>query len=146
MGRFRGGDIAGGRSQAFGSGQKGYLQENVARIKKTGQTNCLTCRKIWWALRDSNPEPRDYESPALTVAPRALVISGCKGNGGFPCRDALHHDLKYYHARGTRSTHDLVDQEDHGAAFDLVCLYEKRPQLSLEPHSMLRWRRGGSNP
>ena len=28
---------------------------------------------LWWALRDSNPEPRDYESPALTVAPRALV-------------------------------------------------------------------------
>ena len=25
----------------------------------------------WWALRDSNPDPRDYESPALTVAPRA---------------------------------------------------------------------------
>ena len=41
---------------------------------------------------------------------------------------------------------DLVDQEDHGAAFDLVCLYEKRPQLALEPHSMLGWRRGGSNP
>ena len=29
--------------------------------------------KVWWALRDSNPEPRDYESPALTVAPRALI-------------------------------------------------------------------------
>ena len=26
---------------------------------------------LWWALRDSNPEPRDYESPALTVAPIA---------------------------------------------------------------------------
>ena len=74
------------------------------------------------------------------------MISGCKGNGGLPCREALHHDVKYYHARGTRSTHDLVDQEDHGAAFDLVCLYEKRPQLALEPHSMLGWRRGGSNP
>lgn len=23
----------------------------------------------WWAQRDSNPQPRDYESPALTVAP-----------------------------------------------------------------------------
>ena len=30
--------------------------------------------------------------------------------------------------------------------FDLVCLYEKRPQLALEPHSMLGWRRGESNP
>ena len=25
----------------------------------------------WWALRDSNPEPRDYESPALTIELRA---------------------------------------------------------------------------
>ena len=32
-----------------------------------------TAGRWWWALRDSNPEPRDYESPALTVAPRALV-------------------------------------------------------------------------
>ena len=58
----------------------------------------------------------------------------------------MNHVVKYYHARGARSTHDLVDQEDHGAAFDLVFLYEKRPQLALEPHSMLGWRRGGSNP
>ena len=29
--------------------------------------------RFWWALRDSNPEPRDYESPALTVAPRARM-------------------------------------------------------------------------
>ena len=27
----------------------------------------------WWALRDSNPQPRDYESPALTVELRAHV-------------------------------------------------------------------------
>src|SRR5688572_16902231 len=25
----------------------------------------------WWALRGSNPEPRDYESPALTIELRA---------------------------------------------------------------------------
>jgi hypothetical protein len=25
----------------------------------------------WWALRDSNPGPRDYESPALTAELRA---------------------------------------------------------------------------
>ena len=29
----------------------------------------------WWAQRDSNPQPRDYESPALTIAPWALNIS-----------------------------------------------------------------------
>ena len=103
-------------------------------------------KNLWWALRDSNPEPRDYESPALTVAPRALLVSGCDSNGGYPFALVSHHEEEYYHARDGRSTHDLVDQEDHGAAFDLVCLYEKRPQLALEPHSMLGWRRGGSNP
>ena len=101
---------------------------------------------LWWALRDSNPEPRDYESPALTVAPRALMNGECNSNKGNSGLISSLHVVKYYHARGARSTHDLVDQEDHGAAFDLVCLYEKRPQLALEPHSMLGWRRGGSNP
>src|ERR1700730_15550091 len=28
--------------------------------------------KFWWARRDSNPQPRDYESPALTVELQAL--------------------------------------------------------------------------
>ena len=27
---------------------------------------------FWWARRDSNPGPRDYESPALTAELRAL--------------------------------------------------------------------------
>jgi hypothetical protein len=27
----------------------------------------------WWARRDLNPQPRDYESPALTVELQALV-------------------------------------------------------------------------
>ena len=35
--------IPGTRPEAFGSGQTGYFQENVARKKETGQTNCLTC-------------------------------------------------------------------------------------------------------
>ena len=30
----------------------------------------------WWARRDSNSEPRDYESPALTVELRAHMIGG----------------------------------------------------------------------
>ena len=37
---------------------------------------------LWWALRDSNPEPRDYESPALTVAPRALMNGECNSSKG----------------------------------------------------------------
>ena len=31
----------------------------------------------WWACRDLNPEPRDYESPALTVELQALPLSQC---------------------------------------------------------------------
>ena len=27
----------------------------------------------WWARRDSNPGPRDYESPALTAELRARI-------------------------------------------------------------------------
>jgi hypothetical protein len=30
-------------------------------------------RGFWWARRDLNPQPRDYESPALTVELQALV-------------------------------------------------------------------------
>ena len=30
-------------------------------------------RKVWWARRDSNPGPRDYESPALTAELRAHI-------------------------------------------------------------------------
>jgi hypothetical protein len=29
----------------------------------------------WWARRDLNPQPRDYESPALTVELQALSVS-----------------------------------------------------------------------
>ena len=37
-------------------------------------------RKSWWARRDLNPQPRDYESPALTVelqARRAYILLPC---------------------------------------------------------------------
>ena len=30
--------------------------------------------KSWWARRDLNPGPRDYESPALTAELRALEL------------------------------------------------------------------------
>ena len=80
---------------------------------------------LWWALRDSNPEPRDYESPALTVAPRALEVSGNDSNGGYPFELVSHHDERYYHARVGRSTHDLVRQEDHGAAFGPLACFQR---------------------
>ena len=28
----------------------------------------------WWARRDLNPQPRDYESPALTVELQARLV------------------------------------------------------------------------
>jgi hypothetical protein len=31
-----------------------------------------TFGNFWWARRDLNPQPRDYESPALTVELQAL--------------------------------------------------------------------------
>ncbi len=62
--------------------------------------------KVWWALRDSNPEPRDYESPALTVAPRALMCGEDNSNNGNPYPIASLHVVKYYHARASRTTHD----------------------------------------
>ena len=54
---------------------------------------------LWWALRDSNPEPRDYESPALTVAPRALMYCDYNFSNGNSFPIGLNHDLKYYHAQ-----------------------------------------------
>ena len=63
-------------------------------------------QKLWWALRDSNPEPRDYESPALTVAPRALMYCDYNFNNGNSFPIGLNHDLKYYHAQACRTTHD----------------------------------------
>ena len=36
---------------------------------------------MWWARRDLNPQPRDYESPALTIELQALLSNIC-----FICR------------------------------------------------------------
>src|SRR5690348_15250470 len=42
----------------------------------------------WWARRDSNPQPRDYESPALTVElqARTLFNSSQTKHLRHPCR------------------------------------------------------------
>ena len=37
----------------------------------------------WWARRDSNPQPRDYESPALTIE---LQARDRKRSGGYYAR------------------------------------------------------------
>ena len=63
---------------------------------------------LWWALRDSNPEPRDYESPALTVAPRALMNGECNSNKGNSGQISSLHVVKYYHAQASRTTQDQI--------------------------------------
>ena len=63
---------------------------------------------LWWALRDSNPEPRDYESPALTVAPRALMNGECNSNKANSGPISSLHVVKYYHARASRTTQDQI--------------------------------------
>ncbi len=51
--------------------KRGQLKNRTQKIIGR-QTPCPTsglnhCKSTWWAHWDSNPEPRDYESPALTV-------------------------------------------------------------------------------
>ena len=38
----------------------------------------------WWASRDLNPGPRDYESPALTTELEALETKMAEGEGFEP--------------------------------------------------------------
>ena len=43
------------------------------RIEKRAGARSLSPLHLWWAQQDSNLQPRDYESPALTIAPWARV-------------------------------------------------------------------------
>ena len=53
-----------------GYGTCGDLVCEFRKIEmKKAKTIDVLALKVWWAQRDSNPQPRDYESPALTVAP-----------------------------------------------------------------------------
>ena len=62
----------------------------------------------WWAMRDSNPQPCACKAPALTVAPRALMNGECNSNTGNSDLISSLHDVKYYHARASRTTQDQV--------------------------------------
>ena len=46
--------------------------EQAYHIATHTLANSKQSGKGWWARRDSNPGPRDYESPALTAELRAL--------------------------------------------------------------------------
>ncbi len=45
------------------------LRELCVPSHKRPGNDSLACEFLWWAQQDSNLQPRDYESPALTVAP-----------------------------------------------------------------------------
>ena len=47
-------------------------QRETNTIPSMGATNEIDCKKLWARL-ESNQRPRDYESPALTTAPRARL-------------------------------------------------------------------------
>ena len=57
-----------------GLGWERWTRIHIAHGKQNRSSIEPDLLRVWWALRDSNPEPRDYESPALTVAPRAREI------------------------------------------------------------------------
>ena len=66
----------------------------------------------WWARRDSNPQPRDYESPALTVELQALQVEirfRCRGRMDIPLQrhDAVvtgkQHNVDSVHRRMPKS-------------------------------------------
>src|SRR5579863_10306598 len=43
------------------------------RTRRSCERKASVCSmQWWWARRDSNPQPRDYESPALTIELQAL--------------------------------------------------------------------------
>jgi len=44
----------------------GFSGGRTAQLRVTTSANDPCC-PTWWAHRDSNPEPKDYESSALTV-------------------------------------------------------------------------------
>ena len=53
-------------------------------------------RKIWWARQESNLQPRDYESPALTIELRARRQKN-GGEGGDRTPDQRIMIPKLYH-------------------------------------------------
>jgi hypothetical protein len=68
-GGWRDGLLAG---ELYGDKLGGNLEQayqNFGVIAPVATNFTLGC---WWARRDLNPQPRDYESPALTVELQAL--------------------------------------------------------------------------
>ena len=67
-------------------------------IERTKERTKLVNLINWWARRDLNPQPRDYESPALTVELQALQgltraisdsVSDCLPLTGIPITEKL---------------------------------------------------------
>jgi len=49
--------------------------ENTTAARR-GVRACIARFGEWWARRDSNPQPRDYESPALPLSYRPVFDVG----------------------------------------------------------------------
>ena len=64
-------------SPAFGTktGSGSGMSQFTSHGRKLKERNARKSHILWWARRDSNPQPRDYESPALTVELQARKCS-----------------------------------------------------------------------
>ena len=69
-----------------GDSQQGFVvllrhpRYRLDGLRRTAYALRFAASVGWWARRDSNPQPRDYESPALTIelrAPEIAVMIGC---------------------------------------------------------------------
>ena len=59
-------------SVIFSLGETNSHKYSVVEI----DTDCVQLRAGWYARRDSNPQPSEPESDALSIEPLALVLNG----------------------------------------------------------------------
>src|SRR5450432_4833639 len=95
-------------------------------------------RKEWWARRDSNPQPRDYESPALTVELQALqglpnailaAICGVEANRSrhhaYPCETRSLNSIVWRNIQITKLTKPTANRQFAGFGADWASILLK---------------------
>ena len=60
--------------EELGTGNHCEVSGSAGNSGASGRSSALG-EGSWWARRDSNPQPRDYESPALTIELQALNLT-----------------------------------------------------------------------